>query len=274
MQLGISSYTYGWNVGVSGNMPANVLTELDLVEKSRGFDIGILQLGDNLPLHLFDKQRLELFKNSLKQNNIQLEIGARGMTDEQLTGYIHLAADMGSGMLRFVIDDNHYEPSAHEIIRVIRSHTELLVSNKITLALENHDRLKVAELAAIIKEVNSEQVGICLDTANSLGAGESIEAIVDALAPYTVNLHLKDFGIQRLTHKMGFITSGRIAGEGMLNIPWLLQKIKSYQRCRTAILEQWVTPEDDIKSTVAKEEQWARKSVQYLKTIEAWEDPT
>jgi hypothetical protein len=98
-----------------------------------------------------------------------------------------------------------------------------------------------------------------------MGAGEGLEQIVEILAPYTVNLHIKDFGIRRLSHLMGFQIDGRPAGKGMLNIPWLLEKITPFNKCRTAILEQWVVPEYTQSQTIQKEEAWAAESIQYLK---------
>ncbi|MGZ5135519.1 MAG: hypothetical protein ACXWCG_10230, partial [Flavitalea sp.] len=94
MNLGISSYTYGWNIGVPGMSPAKTFTERDLIRKAVDFGVSILQVGDNLPLHEFDKNRLANFKAELKKNNLQLEIGARGLTDDHLSDYIEIASQM------------------------------------------------------------------------------------------------------------------------------------------------------------------------------------
>ncbi len=80
-----------------------------------------------------------------------------------------------------------------------------------------------------------------------------------------MNLHIKDFGIQRLPHLMGFQIDGRPAGQGMLNVPWLLSKITPFGRCQTAILEQWVVPEQSLSDTIRKEATWAVASIGYLK---------
>ena len=53
MRLGISSFTYGWSVGVPGSVPARPMTWEDLLLKAVAFDIDVLQIGDNLPLHDF-----------------------------------------------------------------------------------------------------------------------------------------------------------------------------------------------------------------------------
>ena len=271
MQLGISSFTYGWNVGLPQNMPAKPFSELDLIDKAVQFNASVLQIGDNLPLHEFDKSRLGVFTETLKEKKVQLEVGAKGMNAENLYRYILLAAEAGSRLLRFVTDSAGYQPTVKEIIELVNKHVSLLKKYDITLALENHDRLKVRELAAIIETVNSPNVGICLDTVNSIGAGESIDIVIALLGPHTVNLHIKDFGIERLPHNMGFMVEGRIAGGGMLDIPSLLREIKGFDKCRTVILEQWVIPENKLEDTVIKEALWAKKSFQYLESVLAAE---
>ncbi len=263
MQLGISSYTYGWNV-------ENGTNEIDLIESAKEFGVKLIQIGDNLPLHTFNAEQLDVFEKAVQKNGITLEIGAKGLVHEHLHQYILLCKRFNAKILRFIIDDYNYNPSIEEVISVIKSEMDLLLQYKITLALENHDRLKANEYAAIIKSIGSPSVGICLDTVNSMGAGESIETILEILLPYTVNLHIKDFGIARLPHKQGFIIDGRIAGEGLLNISSLLEKIKGFNICRTCILEQWVSPEKDYVETILKEKLWAEKSIHYLKALPYW----
>ncbi|PSR57048.1 hypothetical protein AHMF7605_27970 [Adhaeribacter arboris] len=265
MQLGISTYTYGWGVGVPGNRPANPLNELDLLAKAREFGLRLVQFGDNLPLHELPEHRLAGLQQLAAAKGITLEIGARGLTPEHLHRYILLAEKLRANLLRFVIDAPGYEPDIKEIIQIIQNQLSVLETKQIILGLENHDRLKAREFAHILDQVNSPNVGICLDSVNSIGAGEGLEQIVETLAPYTVNLHVKDFGIQRLPHLMGFQIDGRPAGKGRLNVPWLLNKLQPFGRCRTAVLEQWVVPETELTETRRKEENWAVASVHYLR---------
>jgi len=265
MQLGIGSYTYGWAVGVSRHPPENPLTELDLLDKAKAAGLKLVQFGDNLPLHTLSQERLFVMKDRATADGITLELGARGLTTEHLNFYVELCRFLGVRLLRFVIDAPDYEPEVKHVVELLRAHRAQLETAGITLGLENHDRLKAREFAWMMEQVKSPCIGICLDSVNSMGAGEGLEQIVDTLAPHTVNLHLKDFGIARLPHLMGFRIDGRPAGKGMLNVPWLLEKIRPSGRCHTAILEQWVVPEVDLPSTIRKEEAWARESLTYLK---------
>jgi sugar phosphate isomerase/epimerase len=267
MQLGISSFTYGWNIGFPGNIPEHPMDEIDLLRQTITFGLQCLQIGDNLPLHTFTAARKERLKKELAGHKIRLEIGARALNSENLKEYIALATYFQSPLLRFIIDGNNYEPGTDSVIAIIKSYLPLLVDNNIILGIENHDRLKAAELAEMVKLVDHANVGICLDCVNSMGAGEGLEHVVGLLAPYTVNLHIKDYKIHRLSHKMGFIIDGEIAGKGMLDVSWLLSKINYYNRCQSAILEQWVPPENNSKDTCEKEKKWAFDSIHYLQSV-------
>ncbi len=267
MQLGISTYTYGWAVGVPGNRPENPLDEQALLNRANAFGLRVVQIGDNLPLHELPAERLNELKKRLDSELIRLEIGARGLTEAHLQGYIGLSYSLKSRLLRFVIDAPDYAPSIDEVVSILRNALPVLERMNLTLGLENHDRLLAREFADIVERVGSPNVGICLDSVNSMGAGEGLVEVVNTLSPYTVNLHLKDFGIRRLPHQMGFQIDGRPAGQGMLNIPWLLEQVSRYGRCQTAILEQWVVPEATLTATIAKEAAWAEESMDYLQTM-------
>ena len=267
MVLGLSSFAFGWSVGVPGSMPPKPMNEMDLLQTSLHFGMNCLQIGDNLPLHLLSSERLANLKSAIIQNNIRLEVGARKLTQEHLDQYIRIASDFNSPLLRFVIDGNQYEPALKSVAAIIKEALPILKQHKVILGIENHDRFKATELADLMESIGSDQVGICLDCVNSMGAGEGLEWVASTLAPYTVNLHIKDFIIQRLPHQMGFTISGTPLGKGMINLPWLLEKLSQYKRCNSAVLEQWVMPEATIEETIKKEELWAEESVAYLRRV-------
>jgi sugar phosphate isomerase/epimerase len=270
MILGISSFSYGWSIGVPSHMPDRPFSAVDLIKRTRDFGLNCLQIGDNLPLHtLADSQRREL-KSLLTKYDLRLELGARGLTEKHLREYIEVAVYFNSPLLRFVTDREDYAPTTASIITIMRSALSDLRDAGITLGIENHDRFKAAELSAIMNAVCDPTVGICLDTVNSLGAGEDLERVIGELAPFTVNLHIKDFCITRAPHKMGFVVSGAPAGQGMLDIPQLLHRLSTYGRCESAILEQWVPPGDTLNATIDREAQWASKSIQYLSQLPAF----
>ncbi len=265
MKLGISSYSYTWAIGVPGKMPRNPMDFTDLLAKADELGVDLIQVADNLPFDRLNSEELAEYARLAQASGIALEVGARGMTDSSLEEYIGIAERAGSSLLRFVIDGPGYRPDLDTIHGVITNACPVLAEKNIILALENYERLKAKDFVKIVERAGSDQVGICLDSVNSIGAGEGLETVVKLLAPLTVNLHMKEFTIKRIYHMMGFQVEGVPAGEGMLNIPWLLQQVGNH--CRSAILEQWVPPEPAIEDTVLKEAAWAKQSIEYLQTI-------
>jgi sugar phosphate isomerase/epimerase len=267
MKLGISSFTYGWSIGVPGNLPAVPMNEIELIHHANHFGMSCLQIGDNLPVHKMSPEQRDNLKSEATKYNIKLEIGARKLTEEHLNHYLDLTKFFKSSLLRFVVDGDGYEPDVPTIIGIIRKALPTLRQNNITLGIENHDRFKAEQLVSIMQAINDRYVGICLDCVNSMGAGEGLEWVLNRLAPFTVNLHVKDFKIERLNHKMGFHVTGTPAGKGMMDVHRIMNKLSSGDRCQSAILEQWMEPENDIEETIKKEQQWAVEGIQYLKQL-------
>jgi hypothetical protein len=267
MELGLSSYTYTWAVGVPGSLPANPLSAFGLVDKTFTSGLNLVQIADNLPLEKLSDNQLQDLLTYATQKKVGIEMGGRGMTPEHIFQCLKAAEILKSPILRMVIDGQNFEPAITEISAIIRDLLPEFKSRNISLAIENHDRLKAREFEKIIQNVGSDLVGICLDSVNSMGAGEGFEEVAKILVPYTINFHIKDFTIHRLSHKMGIIIEGAPAGKGKLNIPEMVSILAERGRCRSAILELWTPPESDIEDTIEKEEIWADESIEYLKKI-------
>ena len=267
MILGLSSFAFAWSIGMDGAIPRHRLTAMDLVNKSLALGLSCVQVGDNLPLHTLSAEDLARLHDLSVADQIRLEVGARKLTEENLQRYIDIAARLNSPLLRFVIDGPSYQPPIEEVTGLIRNYLPLLKQHDLVLGIENHDRFKATELASMMDHIGDDRVGICLDCVNSLGAGEGLEWVVNILSPYTVNLHIKDFIIRRFYHNMGFEVLGTAAGQGSMDIHFILEKLSAHHRCKSAVLEQWISPQQSIDQAVLLEDQWARQGVEYLRAI-------
>src|SRR6187402_2918536 len=144
MLLGLSSYTFGWAVGVRGHEPAHPLDEHGLLDKCREHDVKLLQIGDNLPLHTFDAVRLDRLSQRANDEGVRLEVGARRLTSERVCSYAVIARGLGAKLIRFVIDDADYHPKPDAVTAVLREAAPLLEG--LTLGIENHDRFSAGTL--------------------------------------------------------------------------------------------------------------------------------
>ncbi len=267
MLLGTGSYTHPWAVELKKHSDQQTAIALTILQYAAEENIHFVQFGDNILLHLFSPAELLAIKQNAKEMGIHVQVGTKGLTIENILKYMDIAAVMNSEFIRIIIDDGTYQPQKEQVIKIINDILSLLKEKNIRLAIENHDRFAAELLEEIILSTDKDHIGICLDTANSFGCGESIRETVSKLAPYTINLHLKDIRIKRLDHKMGFVVEGAIAGEGMLDMVWIIDQLKPYNKCKTAILECWSNPELSDEATLANERRIAKKSIEYLKKI-------
>lgn len=266
MQLGISSYTYTWAIGVPGYPTPAPLTFRGLMEKAAACGVRVLQVADNLPLHRLTPDELAAVAQMASRLGLQIETGTRGIAADHLAKYLGIAQQLGSPFLRVVVDTAHHHPPPDEVVATLNGVLPAFAAAGVTLALENHDRLRVATLVDILERLQGP-VGVCLDTVNSFGALEGPDVVVEALGPWSVNLHVKDFRVRRADHAMGFTVEGTPAGGGQLDLPWLLGRLRRFGRDPNAILELWTPPEATVAATIAKEEQWARQSIAYLRQV-------
>jgi sugar phosphate isomerase/epimerase len=196
---------------------------------------------------------------------IQLEVGICGLKPARMSAYLGIAQRLRAPLVRVVIDEENYYPEADEILRLLRDIVPDYQQAGVCLAIENHDRLPAHVLAGILNQIGSDALGVCLDTANSLGCGEDVFTVLNSLRPWIRNIHLKDFVPLRLPHKKGFTIEGCAAGQGVLDLPRLFAEFRRLPHDSNVVLELWPPPEANIAASVAKEEAWARQSIDHLR---------
>jgi sugar phosphate isomerase/epimerase len=268
MKLGVSSHAFAWAIGVAGYpFPNTPMTALRLLERAVELDVQVIQIADNLPVHMLSAAELNDLRRSAAKGGIDIELGTCGIQPDHLRSYVELAKRLRSKMVRTLLDSPGSQPTATQVVDALSRVIPDFEQADVCLAIENHDRFPAEVLARMVAELGSPAVGICLDTANSLGCGEGLETVFDRLGQWVVNLHIKDFQAKRLDHQKGFIIQGCPAGQGQLNISQLVSKLRSVGRDPNAILELWVQPEPTIDETIDKEARWATESVRYLRPL-------
>jgi sugar phosphate isomerase/epimerase len=267
MKIGIGTYALAWSIGVPGFKPSDPVNIFQFLEYVHNHGVSLVQIADNLPLHMYTDVELNTINNLSKKLGIEVEVGTRGLMPENIRRYLEIASLFKSPILRVVIDSKDFTPDMDEINRIIEGLSPELQQRNIKLAIENHDRLKADQFRNIVKNADTDLIGICLDSVNSIGADEGFELVFETLAPYTINLHLKDYIIRRKRHMMGFDIYGTPAGQGMMPIKRVLETLKNYGKTKSVILELWPPPEDDILGTIIKEKRWVKESIEYLSSI-------
>lgn len=267
LELGISSWTFPWAVGVQGFLPKEPLDAMGLMLIAKKMGVSRVQIADNLPLHNLNHQQLTELKENCSHYGIAIEVGTKGVEPGHLLQYLDIANKLGSKSIRTLTHSNENRPNLSMVESWVKQVIPSFEQAGVTLAVENYESFSVKEFAGLIEEVGSEFFGICLDTVNSMGALESPQEVVKTLAPHVKNLHIKEFAITRVANGMGFHIGGRPVGDGMLNVRMILEEIEKAGKAPTVILEQWPPFLETIDETMELEMEWAQQSINYLKEI-------
>ena len=266
MKLGIGSYTYMWSIGFEGARPDRPMRAIDLIAKAQELDVRVVQFGPNLALYELDRSELEDVLCAARASGIEVEAGTRGIETDRLERLIEFTANCGASLLRTVPEVDGRAPGLDELAGLLHAIEPRARQARVRLAVEN-SVIPSATLDAALRQIESEWLGITLDTVNSLAIPEGTEEVVRYLARWTKCLHVKDFVVRREWHMMGFRVEGRPAGRGQLNLPRLLNGLDRDGADCNAILELWPPEQATCAATIALEQQWAIESIQYLRTL-------
>jgi 3-oxoisoapionate decarboxylase len=227
-----------------------------------------VQIADNLPLHELPDHELDQLRDAAMARGLVLEVGTRSLDPEHLARYIAIAHRIGARILRTVLSGSLFGPkqlAAAEaaILKLLPA----LERQGVTLALENNEAFSSLEFAGIISRIASPYVGICLDTANSLGRPETLQTVVENLADHAVVLHAKDYDIRRIDTRMGFSVVGTAAGDGRVDFNWVFAELRRRGRSGiSVIVEHWPPFAGTIEESVRIEQEWLSRSLLFLRS--------
>ncbi len=264
MKLGINTFTFMWAVGLEGARPENPLTPSDLLDKAKELGVSLLQMGPNLPLEKRSKAEISEFKHKADALGITLEMGTRGLETRVICKQVDLCQQTGSRFIRTVPEIAGKIPPLPDLVKQLQKLRPILESEGIRLGLENHN-MPAGEMKSAIDVVGSANIGVVLDTVNSLAVPEGWKEVTRILAPCTMCLHYKDFIVQRVWSMMGFTCSGKPAGKGQLDASWLLNALQASAFDFNVILEIWTPEQKTLDESIRMEWDWAIESIAYLR---------
>jgi hypothetical protein len=105
MRLGISSWTYPWSIGMDGFPSSRHPIRLaDLLTRASLLQVQVVQVADNLPLHLLDEGELRDACAQAAELGLTIEVGTRGVDPARLRQYLKIALSLKARMLRTLLD--------------------------------------------------------------------------------------------------------------------------------------------------------------------------
>lgn len=264
--LGLGSFSYRWSCGFKDRTPANPLGLLDLLDRAELAGLSLVQFADNIPLHQRDENEIAELATEARSRGISIELGLAGATDnESLTTYLRYASQLDCDLIRVSLDASDLQKGQQQIIAELKELEPTLENQNVRIAFENHFAISSRNLASLVQKLDSDRFGVCLDVANSICAGEWPLETVSTLAPFTINLHLKDCRFVTDPYGVGFKVEGVPLGKGIVDIAAVIDQVKPIKRKVNVILEHWLPWDDDEAALSEREDDWVLQSTAVAK---------
>lgn len=140
----------------------------------------------------------------------------------------------------------------NESVEALQFAEPVVRKHKMRLAIENHKDWRADELAALIKKLNSEWIGVTLDFGNSIALLEDPMEVVKTLAPFVMSTHVKDMGVEE--YGDGFLLSEVPLGEGILDLPQIVTLCRQFNPTVNFSLE--MITRDPLEIPCLRKEYW------------------
>ena len=265
MHLGLSSYIFRYAALAEYTAPEAALTPLTLtltlLQQAASLGAEAVQFCENVPLHLLDERGLAELARTSASSGVRVHVGTAGLEMEHLARYVDLAARFGSPYLRLVPGSGEASDVEHALRQVL----PYCAHRRVTLALENHFDLSSEQMVAIVQRIADPHLAICLDVANSIGLLEKPLDTVRTLAPYAVQVHLKDYTLR--CPGVGFVIQGAPLGQGDLPIDAVMATLSHLDDDIYVYLEQWLPPQETHQATLHWERRWIEESIIFAQSL-------
>ena len=273
MKIGIGTYSLFWEFEGRNPDPLDIP---GMVDRAARLGCEVFQICDDPRLEDLDAAQLRELRERAELLGVELELGTRTIDPAHLRRHIDLAGALGARTLRSMIQAQEIEDGPAAAVTALRAALPRLEEAGVTLALETYEQVPTSTLLAVVEDLDSPHVGICLDPANCVSALEHPKDVVEACAPRTANLHVKDFAFARQEGWVGFTYSGAPLGEGLLDLDHELGAVYEGTRAPSAaplmpsaIVEHWLPWQGDLATTLATERAWTDRT---LAALRAWRE--
>ena len=262
MTIGLSTYAFFWQTRVEQ------LTLADMVDRTAELDVEVLQICDHPPVAELDREALRALRRRAEAAGVRFELGTRGVTPEHLGAWLELARALDAVTVRSMVNSPTHRPGPQEARTLLEEVLPAYEAAGVRIALETYEQVPTAVLVDLVASLGSPSLGICSDPANCVAALELPQDVVARVAPYVVNMHVKDFAFTRQEGWVGFSLVGAPLGEGLLDYDAMVARIDPDETVNQ-IVEHWLPWQDDADATCTTERRWTEHNVGYLRSKSA-----
>jgi sugar phosphate isomerase/epimerase len=263
-RLGIAQFSYNIRLGAerSGRVKGQLDDPLSLLDHCHKVGAGGVQTS----IGIRDKEYVRKLRCNAEEYDMFLE-GSAGLPRteldvERFDATVRTAKEAGAAVIRIAIGGRRYEQFdkaeqfkafAERTIKSLRLAEPVTARHRMRLAIENHKDWRIEQMLDMLGRIDSEYLGVCVDTGNSFALLEDPMAVVEAYAPYGSSVHLKDMAVAE--YEEGFLLTDAVLGEGILD---LARMVKILRKARPEIqFSLEMATRDPLKVPCLTEKYWA-----------------
>jgi sugar phosphate isomerase/epimerase len=262
-RIGLSSYAFFWQLSDKVSEPLSIHQAL---ERTAELGVDLFQVCDYAPLEAMTDSELEAVRATADRLGISLELGTKGIRPEHLRKFLRISGILRSPLLRTMFNVPGHTPTAEEAVAIFKEVLPEFEGSGVKIAVETYEQVPTSRILDVIRGVDSPHLGICSDPANTVASLEMPREVIDAVAPYVLNMHIKDFSFSRKDGWVGFTYAGAPLGEGLLDYDYMVSKFQPHERNINQIVEHWLPWQDSEAETIRLENQWTQQSIEFLRS--------
>lgn len=231
------------------------------------------------PFHIELAKDLKQLKNFAEKNNMYIELGACGTSINDLLPYIEASESLGAKLLRTFVGGNCLDGRritkrrTEEAVKNLKTSLPAAKKHGVKLAIENHGDIFIEDMKSILK-IDSDYLGVCLDSGNFAFTGENPLDAVELFNKRIFCTHLKDVCEQSVfPDAKPFNTVNEpvhfcALGEGCLQLEEILLKLEMFgmENITIEICSPYIKSKTESE-LLAFEEENVKKSIDYLLTL-------
>lgn len=217
MLLGLESFSYQLALR-SGNM--DVFEFIRRVHEL-GLDGIQLNIVDTPPqrcghLGSSDPGHWRAVRELIEELGLYIEIDTRQAELSDLDLAFDVCKALGANILRTYQMPANGAINAEKAIDILKQAAPRCRDEGVRIALENHEYQTAEEVLEIVRQVDSEWIGVFCDNGNGMLVWEDPDVTVETLAPYAITSHFKDHVVIEENGRP--IVVGVTLGEGSMNL--------------------------------------------------------
>ena len=263
-RLGIAKFSYNIRLRAerSGTVKGRLADPLSFLDHCHKIDAG----GVQMDIGAGDKAYVRKLRRQARSYGMFIEGSAGLPLDpskvEEFEAIVRTAKEAGAKVIRVAIGGRRYEQfSKAEEFRAFAERTwkslqlaePVVARHRMRLAIENHKDFRIDQMLDMLRRIDSEYIGVCVDTGNSFALLEDPMEVIEAYAPYGFSAHLKDMAVAE--YENGFLLADVPLGQGLLDLPRIVQILEKAKPDIQFSLE--MSTRDALKVPCLTEKYWA-----------------